>query len=174
MLVQAPPSAVDDSDDDVAIAEEDEKEESKPTFTLQTFDSDDSSSEDEDDNEKMPDAKVESESPEVVDLSEEKSVPKPASAPVDSDEVLLESIEVDLEKSGFKKVSKKEPLPVSAAAFTNAKAIAYFHQLEGEPSPRNLWHSKNSTAPPLSEKDIALAKIRAFSAKQKKKGTSFN
>jgi len=82
-------------------------------------------------------------------------------------------IQIDIEKSGFKSASStptagKDSLTVSAAAFTNAKAIAYLHRLQGEPSPRLTWHSKNSIAPPLSEKSIALAKIRAFNSKRKK------
>lgn len=83
-----------------------------------------------------------------------------------------EKIEIDIERSGFKSASIQtaceEPLTVSAAALTNAKAIAYIHRLQGEPSPRFSWHSKKAIAPPLSEKSIALAKIRAFNSKLKK------
>lgn len=64
--------------------------------------------------------------------------------------------------------SEKKQLSVATAAFTNAKAIALLHQLDGEPSPRLTWHTKNSTAPPLSEKDAALAKIRAYNLRRKK------
>ncbi len=113
---------------------------------------------------------------EVESSAEKESLPQPVPAPEEGSEVVPESIEVtevDLEKSGFKSASTmsgKHPLTVTAAAFTNAQALAYIHQLQGEPSPRNIWHSKSSIAPPLSEKDISLAKIRAFSSKRKKKG----
>jgi len=78
---------------------------------------------------------------------------------------------IEIEKSGFKSglnapTKGKESLTVSAAAFTNAKAIAYLHRLEGESSPRHTYHAHNSIAPPLNP--AALAKIRMFSAKRKK------
>ena len=110
--------------------------------------------------------KVSPESPEIVSLDGDQSGSQPV--PVSVNEVPAEKIKIDIEKSGFKSASTKKPLSVSTAAFTNAKAMAYLHQLDGEPSPRNAWHSNNSIAPPLSEKSIALAKIRAFSSKRKK------
>ncbi|VEU44142.1 unnamed protein product [Pseudo-nitzschia multistriata] len=76
---------------------------------------------------------------------------------------------IAIEKSGFKSVTNiAADLTVSAAAFTNAKAIAYIHQLQGEPSPRHTYHANHSIAPPLLENPAALAKIRAFCAKKKK------
>ena len=100
---------------------------------------------------------------EIEDLNNQK--------PISSEKYL--SISEQFKKSGFETVSNnnsetKKPLTVSAAAFTNAKAMAYLHRLEGEPSPRHTWHSKKSIPPPLAEKSIALAKIRAFSSKRKK------
>lgn len=84
----------------------------------------------------------------------------------------LES-QFEMEKTGFNKLASdsstegKEMLTVNAAAFTNAKAIAYLHKLQGEASPRHTYHSKHSLAPPLLEKSVALAKIRKFNAKRK-------
>lgn len=68
-------------------------------------------------------------------------------------------IETDVEKAGFKSTSSTpvaggdKILSVAAAALTNAKAVAYLHRLEGEPSPRHTWHSskrKSSAPSPLS------------------------
>jgi len=81
---------------------------------------------------------------------------------------------VEMQKSGFNAASsntsmaEKDHLTVAAAAFTNAKAIAYLHRLEGEPSPRHTYHSNYSIAPPLVDNPAALAKLRMFSAKKKK------
>ena len=95
------------------------------------------------------------------------------SAIVENGPKSLKKVPIDIEKSGFKSASSspianKVHLTVSAAASTNARAIAYLHRLQDEPSPRLLWHSKkNSITPPLAENSVALAKIRAFNSKRK-------
>jgi len=85
--------------------------------------------------------------------------------------------QLEIEKLGFKSASNtpsaaEKPLTVSAAAFTNAKAMVYLHQLHGEPSPRHSWHTSrkgNKELPqPVSEKSAVLAKLKKFNSKRMK------
>lgn len=78
------------------------------------------------------------------------------------------TIETDVEKSGFKSASStpaagKKPLTVTAAAFTNAKAVAYLHRLHGEPSPRHSWHA--SKAKKSEQSPLAVKARRAIAKK---------
>jgi hypothetical protein len=86
----------------------------------------------------------------------------------------------DIEKSGFEAMTNtptagKKTLTVSAAAFTNAKAVAYFHQLQGEPSPRHSWHvaktKKSDTGTTSSKKPFMLKQMKRFNSSKKMKGT---
>ncbi|MGK3747957.1 MAG: hypothetical protein ACI8RD_000247 [Bacillariaceae sp.] len=88
-----------------------------------------------------------------------------------------EESRLEIEKSGFNSASNtpsaaEKPFTVSAAAFTNAKALAYLHQLQGEPSPRHSWHSSkkanNALPAPVSEKSAVLAKLKKFNSKRMK------
>ena len=88
-----------------------------------------------------------------------------------------EESRLEVEKLGFNSASNtpsaaEKPLTVSAAAFTNAKALAYLHQLQGEPSPRHSWHSskKGSKAlpAPVYEKSAVHAKLKKFNSKRMK------
>ena len=83
----------------------------------------------------------------------------------------------EMEKSGFKPSSNtsmatEQPLSVSVAAFTNAKAMAYLHQLHGEQSPRHSWHTSkegvNALPQPVSEKFAVLAKLKKFNSTRMK------
>ncbi|KAG7346235.1 IQ calmodulin-binding motif-containing protein [Nitzschia inconspicua] len=83
----------------------------------------------------------------------------------------------DIEKAGFKSASNTptaadKPLTISAAAFTNAKAVAYIHQLHGDPSPRHSWHVSKSkqhpSTPSTPKRPFLLKKMKKVNSKKKK------
>mmetsp|Transcript_107304 Transcript_107304/g.160500 ORF Transcript_107304/g.160500 Transcript_107304/m.160500 type:complete len:2227 (-) Transcript_107304:72-6752(-) len=81
------------------------------------------------------------------------------------------------DRAGFKSApstpadaSRKDSLTVSTAAYTNAKAVAYLHQLHGEPSPRHSWHSAKKKKPepsPVAKHQKARRERKKSRAKAK-------
>ena len=57
-------------------------------------------------------------------------------------------------------------LTVTAAAFTNAKAVAYLHRLDGAPSPRHTWHVSKKKPP----KPESSAVVKSLSKSKKNLG----
>lgn len=83
----------------------------------------------------------------------------------------------EAEKSGFNptgtSASDSELLTVSAAAFTNAKAVEYFHRLDGEPSPRHSWHvSKVKKEKLAAQVKETTPRTRSSKKSSKKKKTA--
>jgi hypothetical protein len=138
----------------------------------------------------------------ILERKNDKILPSKEEGPTTIEEALPEEIEnkkseanraaSDLVKPGVAGVAKtlevepttadaktpaasKKLLSVSTAAFSNAKTIAYLHQLHGERSPRHSWHvsrrkmSKEipQTKPKKTPKDVLKQKLREkYSAKQ--------
>ena len=86
------------------------------------------------------------------------------------------SNKIESEKIGFtptfSQTNHGKLLSVSAAAFTNAQAVAYFHKLEGGASPRHSWHvsrsKKNISVEEQNEKYSTRPKSSKKSKKKKK------
>mmetsp|Transcript_15201 Transcript_15201/g.37501 ORF Transcript_15201/g.37501 Transcript_15201/m.37501 type:complete len:1913 (+) Transcript_15201:313-6051(+) len=75
-------------------------------------------------------------------------------------------------KIGFKSIfspNHGKHLSVSAAAFTNAQAVAYFHKLDGEESPRHSWHVSKSKKNVSVEEQKEKYSTRPRSSKKSKK-----
>ncbi|KAL3923320.1 MAG: hypothetical protein SGILL_001724 [Bacillariaceae sp.] len=112
-----------------------------------------------------------------VEIEQGETSPSPQS----KRKLIVKSVDADdIEKSGFKSTSttpttNKTPLTVSAAAFTNAKAVAYFHQLDGDRSPRHSWHVAKSTQSkelaPGPKKPFMLKQMKKFNSSKKTKNT---
>jgi hypothetical protein len=114
-------------------------------------------------------AKVNMESKSLAATMEKAAPPRQKKA----DEAKHLQVETELEKAGFRStsntpISTKKPLSVTAAAFTNAKAVAYLHRLHGEPSPRHSWHVSKNKQPEPSP----VAKAKPLSAKKTEQGSA--
>lgn len=96
------------------------------------------------------------------------------STPVSSDAKNLQ-VDTDMKMSGFRSgsntpASTKKALTVTAAAFTNAKAVAYLHRLQGEPSPRHSWRVSKKKQGEQSPVSHAPVESKGKKKKGKKKG----
>jgi hypothetical protein len=77
-----------------------------------------------------------------------------------------ESNEAGFRSGSVTPAATAKPLTVSAAAFTNAKAVAYLHRIQGEPSPRHSWLSSKK-----KQKEEIIVEAKPASAKKKDKSS---
>lgn len=86
----------------------------------------------------------------------------PSSTTLQSISPSVKKASVSTASAAFASKNEKKRLTMSTAARVNARAVAYLHNLNGDPSPRSFWHDADSDSEAASPAKIGLLSNGVF------------